>query len=131
MKQFTVLFTILGVLAFWAGFQTWSEAGSASNNASDLPKVYDATGAMQEAINPKSANVGIAPVYDATGAMLEAQNRPVVAYSNALELQYAQPWLDKANLPIAVTGNAQEQIPFICSSSSHMFYVCKYGYGLP
>jgi len=74
MKRFTVLFTILSVLAFWAVFQTWSEARSASNNASDLPKVYDATGAMQEAINPKSANVRIAPVYDATGAMLEAIN---------------------------------------------------------
>ena len=64
MKRFTVLFTILGVLAFWAGFQTWSEAGSTSKAASDLPKVYDATGAMQEAINPKSADVSIAPVYD-------------------------------------------------------------------
>ncbi len=74
MKQFTVLFTILGVLAFWAIFQTLPETRSEAKNASNLPKVYDATGAMQEAINPKSADIRIAPVYDATGAMLEAIN---------------------------------------------------------
>lgn len=107
MKRFTVLLTILGVLVFSAFFQAWSESRVEAKKAS------------------------IAPVYDSTGAMLEAQNRPVVAYSNALELQYAQPWLDKANLPFAVTGNTQEQIPFICSSSTDMFYVCKYGYDLP
>jgi hypothetical protein len=33
--------------------------------------VYDATGAMQEAIHPQ-ANTGPPNVYDATGAMLEA-----------------------------------------------------------
>jgi hypothetical protein len=72
MKRFTVLFTILSVLAFWAVFQTLPETKSEAKNASDLPKVYDATGAMQEAINAKGAEVRIAPVYDATGAMLKA-----------------------------------------------------------
>lgn len=62
---------------------------------------------------------------------LEAQNKPMVTYSNALELQYAQPWLDKAELPIAVTGDAQDQLPLNCSSSMEMLYACKYGYGLP
>ena len=62
---------------------------------------------------------------------LEAQNKPVAAYGNALELQYAQPWLDKAERLIVVTGNAQEQIPLICSSSMEMLYACKSGYGLP
>lgn len=39
---------------------------------------------------------------------LTAQNKPVVAYTNALELQYAQPWLDTQNRPIVVYGNALE-----------------------
>ena len=50
---------------------------------------------------------------------LEARNKPVVAYGNALEMQYAQPWLDKAGLPIS------------CSSSMEMLYACKFGYGQP
>jgi len=74
MKRFTVLFTILGVLAFWAIFQTWSEASAEAKKASVPAKVYDATGAMLEAINPKSSEGRIQPVYDATGAMLEAIN---------------------------------------------------------
>lgn len=39
---------------------------------------------------------------------LEAQNKPAVAFSNALELQYAQPWLDAQQKPIVVYGNALE-----------------------
>lgn len=39
---------------------------------------------------------------------LEARDRPVVAYSNALELQYAQPWLDAQNKSVAVYSNALE-----------------------
>ena len=74
MKRFTILFTILGVLAFWAIFQTWSEANAEAKKASVPAKVYDATGAMLEAINPKSSEVRIQPVYDSTGAMLEAIN---------------------------------------------------------
>ena len=62
---------------------------------------------------------------------LEAQKKSVVAYGNALELQYAQPWLDKAERPIVVTGNRQEQIPSNCSSSMEMLYACKYGYSHP
>ena len=62
---------------------------------------------------------------------LKAQNKPVVAYSNALEMQYAQPWLDKAESAITVTGNRQEQIPLNCSSNLEMLYACKYGYRQP
>ena len=62
---------------------------------------------------------------------LKAQNKPVVEYSNALEMQYAQPWLDKAELAIAVTGNGQEWIPLNCSSSIEMLYACKSGYHQP
>jgi len=72
MKRFTILFTILSVLAFWAVFQTWSEANAEAKKASVPAKVYDATGAMLEAINHKSSEVRIQPVYDSTGAMLEA-----------------------------------------------------------
>src|SRR5215211_8595335 len=73
MKRFTVLFTILGVLAFSAFFQAWAESRDAAKKASIAP-VYDSTGAMLEAIDPKEAKVSIPPVYDATGAMLEAIN---------------------------------------------------------
>lgn len=58
---------------------------------------------------------------------LDAQNKPVVAYGNALELQYAQPW----QLPIVVTGDAREQISLNCHSSLELLYACKYGYGRP
>jgi len=39
---------------------------------------------------------------------LESQNKPVVTYGNALELQYARPWLDAENNPITTFGNALE-----------------------
>ena len=39
---------------------------------------------------------------------LEPQNKPAVAYSNALELQYARPWLDVQNKPAVVYSNALE-----------------------
>jgi hypothetical protein len=39
---------------------------------------------------------------------LEAQNKPVAAYSNALELQYARPWLEAQNKPVVTYGNALE-----------------------
>lgn len=57
---------------------------------------------------------------------LEAQNKPVLTYGNALELQYAQPWLDKAEQSIVA-----QQIPLDCSSSMEMLYACKFGFGLP
>ena len=41
---------------------------------------------------------------------LEARDRPVVAYSNALELQYAQPWIDAQNKPSVTFGNALEML---------------------
>ena len=39
---------------------------------------------------------------------LETQNKPVVVYSNALELQYAQPWLAPQSKPVVAYGNALE-----------------------
>jgi hypothetical protein len=39
---------------------------------------------------------------------LEAHNRPVSAYSNALELQYAQPWMEAQNKPVVAYSNALE-----------------------
>src|SRR5688572_32692624 len=56
-----------------------------------IAPVYDSTGAMLAAINPNT-KVTTVPAYDATGAMVEAQNKPAVEYGNALEMQYAQPW---------------------------------------
>ena len=73
MKRFTILLTaLLSVLAFSAVFQSWSDARAEAKKASAPVQVYDATGAMLEAINAKSAQESVAPVYDATGAMLEA-----------------------------------------------------------
>jgi len=54
---------------------------------------------------------------------LDAQKKPVVVYGNALELQYAQPW----QTPIVVTVNSQEQILRNCHGSLEMLYACKYG----
>lgn len=74
MKRFTILFTIFGLLAFWAVFLAWSDARAEAKKISVPAPVYDSTGAMLDAINPKVADVRPAPVYDATGAMLDAIN---------------------------------------------------------
>ena len=39
---------------------------------------------------------------------LDAQNKSVVEYGNALEMQYAQPWLDAQNKSVVEYGNALE-----------------------
>ena len=39
---------------------------------------------------------------------LEAQNKPVATYGNAMELQYAQPWLDAQNKLTVTYGDALE-----------------------
>ena len=39
---------------------------------------------------------------------LDAQNKPVVSFGNALELQYARPWIDAQNKPIVAFGDALE-----------------------
>ena len=75
MKRFTILLsTLMSVLVFLAIAQAWTDAKAEAKNASALPRVYDATGAMLEAINAESSEVRIAPVYDSTGAMLDAIN---------------------------------------------------------
>ena len=87
MKRFTVLVTLLSVLAVWSIFQA-TAAKSEAKNASALPKVYDATGAMLDAINSKDAEEKIAPVYDATGAMLAAINPKEAKVNTALPIVY-------------------------------------------
>src|SRR5215216_2203741 len=57
-----------------------------------------------------------------------AENSPAVLYSNALEMQYAQPWLPETELTISVTGS---KTPLDCYSSLETLYACKYGYGRP
>jgi hypothetical protein len=52
MKRFTILFTILGLLAFCAVIQAWADARAEAKKASVPAKVYNATGAMLDAINP-------------------------------------------------------------------------------
>jgi hypothetical protein len=74
MKRFILLFSILGLLGFGLVIQAWSDARADAKKASVPAPVYDATGAMLEAINAEEAEVGIAPVYDSTGARLEATN---------------------------------------------------------
>ena len=76
MKRFTLILltSLISVLAFLAVFQAWSGTRTEAKKSSDLPRVYDATGEMLKAINPKAEEVRIAPVYDATGAMLKAIN---------------------------------------------------------
>ena len=77
MKRFTVLTALFSVsaLALWAISQVAPAPKSASAAKYDnapIP-VYDATGAMLEAIHAGDS-VAIAPVYDSTGAMLVAIN---------------------------------------------------------
>jgi len=79
MKRFTLLFSIFGLLAFWAAYQAWlapkPSPKTESTNVS-VP-VYDATGEMlkhtgdQLAVSVTGANAQIVPVYDATGEMLK------------------------------------------------------------
>src|SRR5262245_26788428 len=97
MKQFTVLTALFSIsaLAVWAFIQA-----APAPRSSDPMAVYDAIGEMLKAIHAGDS-VAIAPVYDSTGAMLAAINsntkdKPVVEYGNALELKYAQPWLEEA-----------------------------------
>lgn len=58
---------------------------------------------------------------------LTAHNKPVT-YSNALELQYAQPWLQNIGQSIRISGG---KISIPCQSSLEMLYACRYGYGQP
>ena len=70
-------------------------------------------------------------VYIANRPAVAAENGLAAPYSNALEMQYARPWLAQAERLIVVTGNAQEQIPLRCSRSMEILYACKSGYRLP
>jgi hypothetical protein len=88
MKRFTILLTtLLSVLALSAVFQAWADSRAEEKKVSAPVQVYDATGAMLEAIN-SDENVRISPVYDSTGAMLDAINpkaspagrRPLIVY---------------------------------------------------
>lgn len=76
MKRFTVLYaSLIGILFFSAVFEAWSDARAVAKNTSNVSNVYDATGAMLEAIDPRgaeSSEASVVLVYDSTGAMLEA-----------------------------------------------------------
>jgi len=77
MKRFTVLTALFSIsaLALWAISQLAPAPKSASAAKYDnapIP-VYDATGAMLEAIHAGD-RVAVVPMYDSTGAMLAAIN---------------------------------------------------------
>lgn len=59
---------------------------------------------------------------------IDAQNKSAIAYSNALEMQYAQPWIQDMGLFITVTGR---KVPFDCHSTLETLYACRNGYGVP
>ena len=105
MKRFTILFAaLLSVLAFSAVFQSWSDSRVEAKKASAPVQVYDATGAMLEAINAKSVEESADPlsVYDATGAMLEAINPDKdVTFSPVYDATGAM--LDAINPPVNTT----------------------------
>ena len=73
MKRILFLALVLiGALAVWPILQVLADAKSKDTAA--LPTVYDATGAMLEAVRPSNVEVYTLPAYDATGAMLDAIN---------------------------------------------------------
>ena len=51
--------------------------------------------------------VAVTAIYQAN-RLVAAENKPAIAYSNALEMQYAQPWIDVQNKPVVAFGNALE-----------------------
>jgi len=100
MKQFTVFTSVLivSLVAFWAFFRpapapkydnhpilVYDATGEMVKHSGDplampvtgakvqIVPVYDATGAMMEAIDPNEKVITL-PAYDATGAMLDAIN---------------------------------------------------------
>ena len=60
------------------------------------------------ATNSSSVTYGNALEMQYARPWLDAQNKPVVSFGNALELQYAQPWLHAQNKPVAAFSNALE-----------------------
>ena len=61
--------------------------------------------------------VAVTAIYLANQPVTASNNAPVT-YGNAMELQYARPWLD-----------AQQQILLLnCHSSLEMLYACQYGH---
>src|ERR1700752_2407260 len=58
------------------------------------------------ASNNRSVTYGNALEMQYARPWLDAQNKPVVSFGNALELQYAQPWIDAQNKSAVKFGNA-------------------------
>ena len=125
MKRFTILLSLVGVLALAAVFQVWSEARAEAAKSVAISPVYDATGVMLEAIKPKAVT------YQALlGKSLEDQNIADFIASNncsgAAQFQLCRPagvvlWMDsdqKVNSVFLYSGNAdgfttyKGQLPF-------------------
>jgi len=60
------------------------------------------------ATNSPSVTYGNALEMQYAQPWLDAHNKPIVSYGNALELQYAQPWLGPQNKSVVPYGNALE-----------------------
>jgi hypothetical protein len=84
MKKLTILFaSLIGILLSLAVFDAWSDARAAAKPVAALPNVYDATGAMLEAIHAEVPESQAVLVYDSTGAMLDAiqANEPAASFA--------------------------------------------------
>jgi len=73
-----------------------------------LVVVYIASRSTVAAENNLAVPYGNALEMQYARPWLEAQNKPGVTYGNALELQYARPWLEAQNKPVVTYGNALE-----------------------
>ena len=60
---------------------------------------------------------------------INSQNNSVAAYGNALEMQYAQPWIHETDMYIAVTGVGEPS--FACHSNLETLHACNAKYGHP
>ena len=88
-------------------FKTFSILGLALIAVATIP-LYLANRSVVVAENNPSVPYSNALELQYARPWLEAQNKPAVEYSNALELQYARPWLEAQNKPVVVYGNALE-----------------------
>jgi hypothetical protein len=59
-----------------------------------------------------------------------AKNNPAIPYSNALEMQYARPWLESQNKPVVTFGNALELQYARPWLETHKTSVAQYGNAL-
>ena len=72
--------------------------------------IFIANRPVVAAENPKAVPYSNALEMQYARPWLEDQKKPVVTYSNALELQYARPWLEAQKKPVVEYGNAMDML---------------------